>query len=366
MRIVLSIAAVILAIASSARAQQDMSSSPAAMPEVVVQRFVDAANARDANAMAALVAPDAVFARFPGGQVIAQSRDSIQAHYSRRLQSLPPDFRITVEPRIVEGQIVIDQEHFMGMPPERSQATWMYLVRDGLIRRAWALEGAPDRAEPSASGDRAVPEGTTPVPVHEEPRHRLAYENALVRVLDVRVGPGDTTLYHVHADHMFSVVIAAARTWEQFQSRPASPPSADLSAGQVLDNSAATLPYTHRVGNVDTVGFHYVVGVLRAPSGIASPALVPTTGLTLERETQGGRVYRARLAPGEATPAHRHAQPGLTVQVGIGSLRLEGTAPQAAHPDPGSGAWWWRAAGTQHVVRNSGATVVEVVEIDWQ
>ncbi len=146
MRIVLSAAVVLLAIVSSARSQQDPVPSSETTPEAVVQRFVDAANARNANAMAALVAPDAVFARFPGGQVIAQNRDSIQAHYSRKLESLPPDFRITVQPRIVEGQIVIDQEHFTGMPAERSQATWMYLVCGGLIRRAWALDGKPTPA----------------------------------------------------------------------------------------------------------------------------------------------------------------------------------------------------------------------------
>ncbi len=50
MRTVLSVAALLLAIASSARAQPDASPSPDAMPEVVVQRFVDAANARNANA----------------------------------------------------------------------------------------------------------------------------------------------------------------------------------------------------------------------------------------------------------------------------------------------------------------------------
>ncbi len=143
MQIVLSVAAVVLTIVSGARAQRDTSPSPDTLPQVVVQRFVDAANALDASAMAALVAPDAVFARFPGGQVIAQTRDRIQEHYSRQLQSLPPDFRITVQPRIVEGQFVIDQEHFTGTPAERSQATWMYLVRDGLIRRAWVLDARP-------------------------------------------------------------------------------------------------------------------------------------------------------------------------------------------------------------------------------
>ena len=136
----------LLAIVRSAPAQRDTPVLPDTMPPTVVQRFVDAANARNAIAMAALVAPDAVFARFPDGRVIAENRDSIQAYYSRQLQSLPPDFRITVQPRVVEGQLVIDQEHFTGVPGGRSQATWMYLVRDGLIRRAWVLDGRPPPA----------------------------------------------------------------------------------------------------------------------------------------------------------------------------------------------------------------------------
>jgi hypothetical protein len=51
-----------------------------------------------------------------------------------------------VQPRVVEGQMVIDQEHFTGMPGERSQATWMYLVRGGLIQRAWVIDGRPTPA----------------------------------------------------------------------------------------------------------------------------------------------------------------------------------------------------------------------------
>jgi hypothetical protein len=56
---------------------------------------------------------------------------------------LPRDFRITIKPRIVEGQFVIDQEHFSGIVRNSRQATWMYLVRDGFIQRAWVLESNP-------------------------------------------------------------------------------------------------------------------------------------------------------------------------------------------------------------------------------
>jgi uncharacterized protein (TIGR02246 family) len=152
MRRLLTSSALLTALASSGSAQQP-ARIPAAevstdtMPAAVVQRFVDAANARDAGAMAALVAPQAVFARFPDGQTIAQGRDSIHAYYARLLPANSPGFRITVQSRIVEGNLVVDQEHFAGTPDEQGQATWMYLVQGGFIRRAWVLNGQP-RAAP--------------------------------------------------------------------------------------------------------------------------------------------------------------------------------------------------------------------------
>ena len=133
--------------ASNAHAQQAASApAPVAadtLPAAVVQRFVDAANARDAGAMAALVATDAVFAQFPDGAVLRQSRDSIHAFYARLLARNSPSFRITVEPRIVQGHLVIDQEHFAGTPAEQGKATWIYEVYGGLIRRAWVVNGRP-------------------------------------------------------------------------------------------------------------------------------------------------------------------------------------------------------------------------------
>lgn len=205
------------------------------------------------------------------------------------------------------------------------------------------------------------------VPVFQEPRHHLVFRNALVRVLDVRVPAGDTTLYHVHANRHIGVAISGARTWEQRRGQPASPVDTIADpAGFIFDNSSDSLPYTHRVGNADTVAFRYVVGQLLSSSGINAPALSASSGLRLDRETAGARVYRVTLAPGQSTGVHRHLQPGLTVQVGAGALSLDGTAPAATSPQGGAGAWWWRGAGAQHVLRNVGAEPVEIVEIDWR
>jgi uncharacterized protein (TIGR02246 family) len=148
MRRLLTASALLTALAGSVSAQQPVRASVDTMPAAIVQRFVDAANARDAGAMAALVAPQAVFARLPDGQILAQGRDGIQAFYARLLPALSPGFRITVQPRIVEGSLVVDQEHFTGTKDEQGQATWMYQVQGGLIHRAWDLDGQP-RTAPS-------------------------------------------------------------------------------------------------------------------------------------------------------------------------------------------------------------------------
>jgi uncharacterized protein (TIGR02246 family) len=116
------------------------------LPEAVVQRFVDAANARDAAAMSALVAPEAVFQRFPGGEVMAEGRDAVHALYVQLLPRLASGSRITVESRIVEGNLVIDHEHFTVTPVEHRRATWIYQVRGGRIHRAWRLDGEPAAA----------------------------------------------------------------------------------------------------------------------------------------------------------------------------------------------------------------------------
>ena len=232
-------------------------------------------------------------------------------------------------------------------------------MRTASIALLLAFVGRPVLAQVQPSEAPAVP-------VFQEPHHHLVFENALVRVLDVRVAPGETTGYHVHANRHIAVVISGARTWEQFRGQAASAvESVADSVGTVFDNASASLPYTHRVGNADTVPFRYVVAQLLAPSEIVAPALPASSGLTMHRDSLGARIYRVSLAPGQSTPKHRHSPPGLTVQVSPGTLRLEGAAPEGASEQPGAGAWWWRGAGTEHVLRNVGTSQVDVVEIDW-
>jgi len=83
----------------------------------------------------------------------------------------------------------------------------------------------------------------------------------------VRVPPGETTGYHVHADRMVGIAVQDARTWAQVLGAPPGAVAAPRAAPGIFDNWSQTLPYTHRVANVDTVPLHYVVAEWLARSG---------------------------------------------------------------------------------------------------
>lgn len=110
------------------------------VPAAVVQRFVDAANARSLDGMMASVARDAVFSSLPGSGPGAVGRDSVRAQYARVLSRLPAGYLVTVASRIIDGAYVTDLELFTnpdGTPA--GHATWIYFVTGGQIQRAWVL-----------------------------------------------------------------------------------------------------------------------------------------------------------------------------------------------------------------------------------
>lgn len=216
---------------------------------------------------------------------------------------------------------------------------------------------------PAAPQPTANPAGQD-IPVYQEPRHRLVFQNSLVRILNVRVRAGDTTAYHVHANRLIGVAVLDARTWSQVKGAPPSAVKPAPATPYVFDNWSQTLPYTHRVGNADTVPLHYVGAELLTRSGMDAPALPDGPSRRLIKEGPMGRVYQITLAPGQATEPHTHAAPGLVVQGNEGVLSED--ARPVARGGSGAGRWSWHEAQYRHGLRNDGPTQLIVYEIDWR
>ena len=95
---------------------------------------------------------------------------------------------------------------------------------------------------------------TAQVQVSKEPRHKNVLENKYVRLLDVKMQPGDTTLFHIHSTpsvfvHFTNTVVCSqvkGKEWEKGKN----------TEGNASYRSFVNDILVHRVSNCDTVPFH--------------------------------------------------------------------------------------------------------------
>lgn len=202
------------------------------------------------------------------------------------------------------------------------------------------------------------------VPVAQEPRHHLKFENQYVRVFDVVVPQGDATLYHVHSNDYVFVTIEGARLKAQLMG--SDPSDLNLAAGDVRFSKA---PLTHRVANLGSTPFHNVtVEILSSPPGTpANPAsLVGVTGHKILFENERVRVYRLVLEPGQSTGMHTHELSGLGVAVSAGEIEIESTDGERQSVKLQPGEFRWHTGQLTHSIKNVSSTRFEAVDIEWR
>ena len=162
----------------------------------------------------------------------------------------------------------------------------------------------------------------SPVPIEKEPRHRIKFSNQYVRVFNVLIPPGDTSLVHTHVNDGLSVRLADARIRDEAQG--VSPVEITVKRGDVSFGYQPS-PLTHRVSNIGGTPFRNIfVEVLPSagmPSGVPPQALA--VGETLVLENHRVRVSRLILAPGQSTELHTHVLQSLGVAVSQGTIAVE-------------------------------------------
>ncbi|MPY92192.1 MAG: hypothetical protein GEV08_03735 [Acidimicrobiia bacterium] len=178
------------------------------------------------------------------------------------------------------------------------------------------------------------------VEVRDEPRHRRRFEDELVRVYDVLIPPGDTTLYHRHTRDTFYVAVNEAtvrdRTWGEDEAREGT-----ALAGTAMCRPHLKRPLVHQVHNLGTAEMRLIGAEIKASPAVTSEAALDAPGhaLTLEREPL--RVYELALGPGASTGDIEYRFSSLTVMLTIATLLVrhaDGAARTMVHA-PGDVVW---------------------------
>jgi hypothetical protein len=133
--------------------------------------------------------------------------------------------------------------------------------------------------------------------VQEEPRHRPVFQNKEIRILNVVVPPGDTSLYHMHTTPSFFIRLSNTITGSQVQGEL--PVPGKSRAGEIrFENLAPPNNRTHRVWNADKDTFHVMDVELLMKRAVfdQKPLILPN--LKLEIDTNWIRAYRLNLLKG--------------------------------------------------------------------
>ncbi|MFN8573643.1 MAG: hypothetical protein U0132_16430 [Gemmatimonadaceae bacterium] len=178
------------------------------------------------------------------------------------------------------------------------------------------------------------------VPVTQEPRHHYAFSNADLRVFDVVVPTGDTTLFHLHASDYAYITFGGAELVAEVMGNAPTPLS--LKDGEVRFSRA---PLTHRVSNPSARPFHNLtIELLGHHAGGEMDPLSPGDSVVLENDRV--RAVRREI-PGGATATldHTHGH-AMDVFVTAGAVEEDedgGTQPVTP------GMYRWRDGGTQRL-----------------
>lgn len=130
--------------------------------------------------------------------------------------------------------------------------------------------------------------------VHEEPRHQPVFQNKDIRILNVRVAPADTSLYHMHNTPSFFIRLTNTITGSQVQGETKK--AGQSQSGEIrFENLSPPNNRIHRVWNADKDTFHVIDVELLMKKAVfhQKPLILPN--LKLEIDTTWVRAYRLNL-----------------------------------------------------------------------
>lgn len=184
------------------------------------------------------------------------------------------------------------------------------------------------------------------VHILDEPRHRTVYQQEDIRLLDIQINPGDTTLPHTHDNPILYTFISNGE--------------GPLNGRLASTTRYVEEPYTHRVTNEGPGLFRIV-----ALASFAEPAEAGSndwpSGLPSDTdlENEWFRSWRVTLQPGERSDEIRHLNPAFVIQVSqSGAIHVErndGITMELLEPGD------WSAPRQAYVLHNPASEPVSLV-----
>lgn len=205
----------------------------------------------------------------------------------------------------------------------------------------------------------AAQEAVAPVPVENEPLHRVVLKNDSVVVIHLVLPAGQRTLYHTHTHDRVALSLSntsiTQQVWNEKEGQ-GSPTQAGGFAALTLEGKA----YSHRVHNVGDLAYDVIdVELQQRP---ASPS--PAAAATVASENPSARIYNWVLKPGRPSAIHTHSRPFLIVAMNDFQLKMTGPDGQSTTHEVKKGDFHWVDDKVTHTLENAGSGEGQIVEVE--
>ena len=211
------------------------------------------------------------------------------------------------------------------------------------------------------AGGAAAQEPADPVVVSPE-HYRVLMENEFVRVLDVRLAPGEQDKMHSHPSSAYFVMSGEKMTYHL----PRSEKDGQLARGSVTLQGAIEV---HSVENSGTVPIHLILFENKAAHADEvkgeDPVKVSSTMFRLVDQNERIRVMDVTIGPGERTETHAH-QASAYYSLAAGAVVLhaaDGTTTNVALRPSGAG---FLAASDAQVIENTGTGPIHFLMFEFK
>ena len=200
------------------------------------------------------------------------------------------------------------------------------------------------------------------VPIEKEPHHKPVLDTLLLRILEITVAPGETTLDHRHSFDIATVALGSASTRTKR-------PGEDWGAPRIRPLASPDLveytdkPAVHQVENPDKTPYHliavenYRMGTWPTRKTLVAPAT------TLVKENRSFAVYDVVLDAANPSTQHAHERPTVAILV-TGEITNQGSNGEEPYPVRGSGKWILIPAAQTHEMVVAGTGDAHIVEVE--
>jgi hypothetical protein len=198
-------------------------------------------------------------------------------------------------------------------------------------------------------------------PVNEDPSHKRLLFTAHLRMFDVTVAPGASTLDHSHDRDLVTVAVGPATLRTRASGGDWSDPR-PVASGAVDVASYTGASAVHRIENVGTTPYRaFAVENLRDAKW-TTPQLITAPGTTLVEQSRSFAVYDVKLNGSAPKTNHVHQMPTV-VMLMAGAVEVQGGGGESVFRMENSGRWilsQWDQPHTLTLVGSGDAHVVEV------